>query len=94
MLLSNYHCSHNNAEVRSSHLMNASLLIGNAKSLSDTFVSVGALSECKSADTIQSVYEELEYVLNQSDYYQMTILFGKFCSGNLERIFLVIGSLD
>jgi len=43
------------------------LLIGNVKRLSDTFVSVDALIECKSADTVESVYEELEYVLNLFD---------------------------
>jgi hypothetical protein len=70
--------------------MQSLLLIGNAKRLSDTFVSVDAVFECRSCDTIQSVYEELEYVLNQSDYYHMTVLFGKFCSGNIERIFLLL----
>ena len=31
------------------------------------FVSVDALIECKSADTVESVYVELECVLNQFD---------------------------
>jgi hypothetical protein len=43
------------------------LLIGNAKRLSDAFVSVGALIECKCADIVESVYEELEYVQNLFD---------------------------
>jgi len=47
--------------------MQSLLLIGNAKRLSDMFVSVDALIECKSADTVESVYVELEYVLNQFD---------------------------
>ena len=47
--------------------MQSLLLIGNAKGLSDTFVSMDALIECRSADTVESVYEELEYVLNQYD---------------------------
>jgi hypothetical protein len=57
-------------------------------------VSVDDLFECKSADTIQSVYEELEYVLNQFDCHHMTMLFGKFCSRNFKRIFSVICILD
>jgi hypothetical protein len=57
-------------------------------------VSVDGIFACNSADTIQSVYEELEYVLNAFDYYHMTMLFGKFCSGNFKRIFPVIYSLD
>jgi shikimate kinase len=44
--------------------MQSLLLIGNAKRLSDTFVNVDALIERKSADRVESVYEELEYVLN------------------------------
>jgi len=47
--------------------MQSLLLIGNAKSLLDAFVSVGALIECKCADTVQSFYEELEYVPNLFD---------------------------
>jgi len=43
------------------------LLIGNVKRLSDTFVSVDALIERQSADTVESVYKELEYVLNLFD---------------------------
>jgi hypothetical protein len=67
--------------------MQSLLLIANDKRLSDTFVSVDALIECKSADTVASVYEDLEYVLNQFGYYHMTIWFEKFCSGNWEGIF-------
>lgn len=73
--------------------MQSLLLIGSAKRLNDTFVSVDALIECESADTVESVYEELEYVLNRYDSYHMTVLCGKV-SGNWERIFLVIDSLD
>jgi hypothetical protein len=47
--------------------MQSLLLTGNAKRLIDTFVSVDALIERKSADTVESVYEELEYVLNLFD---------------------------
>jgi len=57
-------------------------------------VSVVVLIECKSADKGESVNDELEYVLNIVDLYHMTILFGKFCSLNWERIFLVIDDLD
>jgi hypothetical protein len=55
---------------------------------------VVVLIECKSADKGESVNDELEYVLNIVDLYHMTILFGKFCSLNWERIFLVIDDLD
>jgi hypothetical protein len=44
--------------------MQSLLLIGNGKRLSDTFLSVDVLIERKSADTVESVYEELEYLLN------------------------------
>jgi hypothetical protein len=74
--------------------MQSLLLIINAKRLSDTFLSVDALIERKSADTVESVYGKLEYVLNLFDWHHMTILFGKFCSENWERIFLLIDSLD
>jgi hypothetical protein len=47
--------------------MKSLLLIGNAKRLSDTFVSVDALIKRKSADIVESVYEVLEYVLNLFD---------------------------
>ena len=47
--------------------MQSLLLVGNTKTLSDTFVSVDALIECKSADTVESAYVNLEYVLNQFD---------------------------
>jgi hypothetical protein len=62
--------------------MQSLLLIANGKRLSDTFVSVDVLIECRSADTVESVYEEVEYVLNLCGWYHITILFGKFCSGN------------
>jgi len=42
--------------------MQSLLLIGNVKRLSDMFVD--ALIERKSADTVESVYEEMEYVLS------------------------------
>jgi hypothetical protein len=41
------------------------LLIGITKRTSDWFVSVDAVIECKSGDRAQSVYGDLEYVLNQ-----------------------------
>ena len=47
--------------------MQSLLLIGNAKRLNDTFVSVDVLIERKSADSVESVYGELEYVLNLFD---------------------------
>ena len=46
------------------------------------FVGVDGLIQYKSDDTVESVYEELECVLNLFDWYHMTVLFGKFCSGN------------
>jgi len=47
--------------------MQSLLLIGNAKRMSDTFVSVDALIERKSADTVEGISEELEHVLNIFD---------------------------
>ena len=57
-------------------------------------MSVVTLFECESADTVESVYEELEYVLILFEWYHMTVLFGKFCSGIWERIFLLVDILD
>jgi hypothetical protein len=41
------------------------LLVGNAKRLCDTFLSVHAMSVIKSGDTVGSPCQELEYVLTQ-----------------------------
>jgi hypothetical protein len=74
--------------------MQSLLLIANDKRLSDRFVGVDSLIGFKSADAVESVYEDLKYVLNLFDWYHMTILFGKFCSGNWKRIFLVTDISD
>jgi len=43
--------------------MQSLLLIGNSKTFA-WYVCVDALIQCKSADIVESVYEELEYLLN------------------------------
>jgi hypothetical protein len=54
------------------------LLVGNAKRVCDMFLSVNAVTGCKSDDTVESLYEEFEYVLNQFAYYYRKILLGCF----------------